>query len=338
MCLAAGIYCGAVRAIRLLDEPIIDHTTHASIGDNIQGPSLIEVPDWVENPLGRFYLYFADHKGAWIRLAYADELVGPWQVYPPGALHLNDSCFLTDPPVLTDDELTRLTSEYRRYFGDGYAIDEVLVDAITPHIASPDVHVDHDHQQIVMYFHGLENAGRQVTRVATSSTGLGFEARPEILASSYFRMFGYDGWYYALVMPGQFLRSRDPLSGFETGPKLFESTMRHSAVRVVDDELEVFWTRVGDAPESILLTRVSLGPDWHEWTQHAETQVLAPEHEWEGSAEPIEPSRRSVAYGRVNQLRDPAVFVSGERSYLLYAGGGESAIGIAELASSSNGS
>ena len=59
--------------MRLLDRPIIDSSTHSSIGKNVQGPSLIRVPDWIANPLGQYYLYFADHKGSYIRLAYADR-------------------------------------------------------------------------------------------------------------------------------------------------------------------------------------------------------------------------------------------------------------------------
>ena len=47
-----------VRVTRLLDEPIIGPSVHPSIGENIQGPSLIRVPDWVNNPLGKYYLYF----------------------------------------------------------------------------------------------------------------------------------------------------------------------------------------------------------------------------------------------------------------------------------------
>ena len=83
---------------RLLDHPIISAATDASIGENIQGPSLIRVPAWVSEPLGRYYLYFADHKGAYIRLAYADDLLGPWTVHAPGSLQLEDSFFLTQPP------------------------------------------------------------------------------------------------------------------------------------------------------------------------------------------------------------------------------------------------
>ncbi len=40
---------------------------------------------------------------------------------------------------------------------------------------------------------------------------------------------------------------------------------------------------------------------------------------------------RSVAYGHVNQLRDPAIYEEDGRVYLLYAVAGESGIAIAEL-------
>ena len=90
----------AVRVERLLDRPIIDASTDPSIGTNIQGPSLIRAPAWLEAPLGQYYLYFADHKGSYIRLAYADALRGPWRVYAPGSLRLEHSHFLTMPPYV----------------------------------------------------------------------------------------------------------------------------------------------------------------------------------------------------------------------------------------------
>ena len=39
-----------VRAERLLEKPIITPQLHPSIGANIQGPSLVRVPDWVKTP------------------------------------------------------------------------------------------------------------------------------------------------------------------------------------------------------------------------------------------------------------------------------------------------
>ena len=60
-------------------------------------------------------------------------------------------------------------------------------------------------------------------------------------------------------------------------------------------------------------------------------EVLRPERSWEGADQPVEPSIRSVAYGPVNQLRDPAIYEEDGRVFLLYAVAGESGIAIAEL-------
>src|ERR1700733_7615587 len=201
----------SVRVARLVDRPIISPDLHASIGVNIQGPSLIRVPDWIEGRLGAYYLYFADHKGSYIRLAYADQLVGPWRVHPPGSLHLAQSGFLTSPPAVSPDELARFEAQYRAR-GMGISHD-VLSEIITPHIASPDVHVDAQRRRIVMYFHGLESAGHQVSRVAISQNGIDFTARPEVIGRSYMRIFHHDGMTYALTMPGILSRSADGLSG-----------------------------------------------------------------------------------------------------------------------------
>ena len=45
-------------------------------GNNINGASLIKVPDWIENPLGKYYLYFAHHAGKYIRMAYSNNADG----------------------------------------------------------------------------------------------------------------------------------------------------------------------------------------------------------------------------------------------------------------------
>jgi hypothetical protein len=188
-----------------------------------------------------------------------------------------------------------------------------------PHIASPDVHIDDENKRIIMYFHGLESFGNQLTRVATSPDGINFEARPEILGRSYWRVFRHDDYIYALAMPGQLYRSREWFTGFEAGPLLFNPNMRHSALLKRDDALYVFWTQVGDTPERILLSTIDLSGDWKSWQETEATEVLRPETDWEGADAPLEPSVRSVAYGQVNQLRDPAIFVEDDDIYLLYA-------------------
>lgn len=317
----------APRVARLVDGPILGQDAHPSIGENIQGPSLIRVPDWMPSPLGRYYLYFADHKGRYIRLAYADRLEGPWQVHVPGSLRLEDSLFPTEPPEAPPE----LIEYVQKRIAMLKLPHDAALEITTPHIASPDVHVDADAKRIVMYYHGLEGPAYQVTRVATSRDGLHFEARPEVLGLSYFRVFRHRAHHYALAMPGQLYRSADGLSGFEEGPRLFGPDMRHAALRLRGDTLQVFYTQVGEAPERILLSTIDLSSDWTDWKNTEPVEVLRPERPWEGADAPLEPSLRSVAYGHQNQLRDPAIYEEDRHSYLLYAVAGERGIAIAEL-------
>jgi hypothetical protein len=282
-----------MQILRFADNPIIRPDMDSMMGDNINGPSLIRVPDWLPSALGRYYLYFACHVGTYIRLAYSDRLEGPWKTYEPGTLQLEET------PCRT-------------------------------HIASPDVHVDEARREIRMYYHGTTLAG-QKTFVAVSGDGIRFRSSHEVLGDSYFRVFDWRGWHYALVMPGTFLRSRDGLSGFETGPTLFGPEMRHSALKLDGNVLTVFHSNAGDCPERILASRIELTDDWMQWTRSEPMTIVEPEMDYEGATLPSEPSRRGLAHGPVRQLRDPAVFRECGRDYLLYSVAGESGIAIAEI-------
>lgn len=317
----------AVRVERLGDGPILSPWSHPTLGTNIQGPTMIRVPDWVRPRLGRYYLYFADHKGRYIRLAYAEDVRGPWRVHGPGTLRLEDSYLLTRPPAAPPEEMAKL----RAGWDSTKWSHDLLTESTTPHIASPDVHVDSARRRIVMYYHGLESLGRQVTRVATSADGVHFRARPEILGRTYMRAFRHGGYTYVMAMPGQFYRSRDRLSAFEEGPRLFNPKMRHAALLKRGDTLYVFWTQVGDVPERILVSTVALTGDWATWRESPPAEVLRPERTWEGADAPLVPSVRSTAYERVNQLRDPAIFEENGRIFLLYAIAGEAGIALAEV-------
>ena len=60
-----------MRVERFIQNPIITPSLDPRMGQNINGPSLIRVPDWLPNRLGNYYLYFAHHQGQYIRLAYS---------------------------------------------------------------------------------------------------------------------------------------------------------------------------------------------------------------------------------------------------------------------------
>jgi hypothetical protein len=212
-----------MKVTRFPENPIIRPDMSPRLGRNVNGPSLIRVPDWIERPLGRYYLYFAHHRGSYIRLAYADDLHGAWRIYEPGVLPLATSGFA-----------------YK--------------------IGSPDVHLDNEHQQLRLYFHGMDERGQgawtsddktHVTRVALSTDGLDFRARSEDLGQPYMRIFRWGGLHYALGMPGVMYRSRDGLTDFEEGPALFPTTIRHTALKLDGDNLSVFFSNAGDCPEQI---------------------------------------------------------------------------------------
>lgn len=338
LCLAAGCQTppaspGAADVApvqRLVDGPIVDAGSDPSLGVNVQGPSLILAPDWIQEPLGKYYLYFADHKGKSIRLAYADDLKGPWQVYSPGTLQLSQTGLPTEQLTLPDGWKPRhLLTHFAPSGTPG--IPGRVDEATLPHIASPDVHVDTEKKQIVMYYHGLSGVGMQTTRVAVSSNGIDFTDQGETLGPPYFRAFEHDGMTYALTMPGIMYRSEDGRTDFEQGPMLFSLNQRHTAVLKREDTLFIFWTRVGDAPERIYMSRVDISRDWSDWIVSETQEILRPERAWEGADLPVEPSFRSAINVPVNQLRDPAIFEEKGRVYLLYAVKGEAGIGIAEL-------
>ena len=299
---------------RFSANPIITPALDESIGTNINGPSLLRVPDWLPNPLGRYYLYFAHHQGAFIRLAYADALAGPWTVYTPGTLRLEQTpCY--------------------------------------HHIASPDVHIDQENRRILMYYHGptvrreeldvdpltqrFPFLGGQRSLLAMSEDGLNFNSDSEILGPSYFRVFRYPnaahGWFYALGMPGILFRSRDGRTDFELGPVLFDSDQRHTALLVRGDTLYVFYSRAGDCPEHIVCATINLRPHWRELKASAPFSILWPETNYEGGGLPLELSLRGAIHEPVRQLRDPGIYQEDDRVYLLYSVGGESGIALAEL-------
>jgi hypothetical protein len=289
-------------------NPIITAASSPTIGDKINGPSVIRVPDWIPNPLGKYYLYFAHHKGKFIRLAYADTLAGPWSIYEPGTVKLEEATALED------------------------------------HIASPDVHIDEEHRVLRMYLHGSHPGTNQRTVSAVSRDGIAFKVSETIHGYSYFRVFEYGGAYYAIDALGFMNRSDHSDHGWQRAePELIapvgtedehgkrdDVRIRHSAVYVRDDTLYLFYTRKSDAPERIMMSRVSLRGDWKTWSASPPVEVLRPEMDYEGIAYPKVPSGKGGAIG-VQELRDPYVFEDEGLLYLFYSVAGEEGIAVAKL-------
>jgi hypothetical protein len=274
-------------------------------GDNINGPSLIATPDWLPNRLGKYYLYFAHHRGGYIRLAFADRLEGPWSIYESGTLQLEDATGCFD------------------------------------HVASPDVHVDVERRRIRMYFHGPAVSGSgQRSFVAFSEGGLKFRASNEVLSLFYLRATPWKGQWIGMSKGGRMFLSSDGLGKFERVAEAFgptdedansDGSVRHVALHRIGSRLFVYYSRIGDAPEHILRSTIDLDMVPSEWKAQDEIFVMRPEKPEEGSDLPLRYSKSGPAHGRENALRDPAIFAEGDDLYLLYSLAGESGIGIASL-------
>ena len=286
-------------ALRLINNPLLDINRDERLGSNINGPSVIAVPDWLPNPLGKFYMYFADHAGDHIKLAYADDPQGPWTLFEPGTLQLEQA------------------------------------KAFRHHIASPDVHVDDESKSIRMYFHGpLQETGKQMTGIAFSKDGINFKAHDEVQGHFYYRVFQYNSQYYAIAKNDNtgFMslnKAHTGISDWEFG-RNFLPKGRHAAIDIDNDTLVIYYSRVFDTPERIVRSAVKLNDNWETWLPGPVEEVLQPEFHYEGITHPIEQSKYGPAIN-VRQLRDPAIFNHNGRKFLFYAGEGEETINAAEL-------
>jgi len=328
-----GYAAQEVTATRLSQNPLITVDASLSLGGNVNGPTVIRVPDWIDRPLGRYYMYFANHMGTFIRLAYADAITGPWRVHEPGVLHVRDTAFFRPQP---DPK-------------------ETLADFYT-HVASPEVFVDRERKRLLMWFHGWwTNSERwpadprearawatksgygQFTQVAESTDGVHFTVHPPITKHSYLRIFQHDGYFYAVSRTGQLARSRDPLASFEIGPNPFRDSSLATRVRHVGllrrgSRLHVFFTAIGDAPERVLMSTIELTSDWTAWRATSPIDVLQPETRYECGDMPLAASEAGDVEGRVRQIRDPFVFEESGRTVLFYSICGGQGIAAATLA------
>ncbi|MGJ3243736.1 MAG: hypothetical protein ACFE0O_12410 [Opitutales bacterium] len=306
---------------RFQTNPLIRANEPPSIGGNVNGPSVIRVPDWVANPLGRYYLYFAHHQGDHIRMAYADALEGPWTVHEPGVLALDDTPFHA-------------------------------------HIASPDVHIDDANRRIFMLYHGCGNRHPhdspypQQTAFASGPDGLTFQADDTLLTESYYRVIRHPdraGWLGCAGGPYRILYfTDDPARPPCAGPRLdipgeplgdpagkdwraldAMTRLRHVALDTRPGTLILYYTCCGDTPERIKRVHIALDqdPGAAAWTTSAPEEVARPATDAEGAHLPVEPSRGGSVHAPVHQLRDPEIFHDDGKPYLFYTLAGEHGIG-----------
>lgn len=229
-CIILNINLDALEVKRLNNsEPIITKQMFTDIGisndgSNINGPSVIRIPDWVANedkahPSAVYYMYFGHHGGKYIRLAWAESLEGPWTIFNAGS---NSDSRVNGRGVLD------LGSSDEIEFNGGVRIYN--------HIASPDIIVDNENKKFILYFHGPTKSTTegnkhfdtwyQMSFVATSKSGLnfncpdsanvsggvgggeeGYGVKNSTLGNAYFRTFQYKNELFAFSNYGPIWKS-----------------------------------------------------------------------------------------------------------------------------------
>ena len=333
--LVSAGYCQRPEAVRLPQNPLITQESSKTLGDNINGPSIIRVPAWIQHPLGRYYLYFAHHKGDHIRLAYADAIAGPWKIYEPGVLNVKDTIFYRPQPDPQGSP-----------------------DTLYTHVASPEVYVDAVNKRLIMYVHGMftegkawpsepaaalkwmrENGYAQYSQTTVSEDGLHFTPLPGITEkTSYLRVFAWHGAFYSMGRLGILGKSANLTGPFEMGPSPFAGgayagKVRHVGLALRGETLYVFFSGIGDAPERILLSTIELKGDWHMWKASAPQEVLAPREAWECAGLPPVPSKAGESEGRERALRDPYLIEDGGKVIMFYSYCGEQGLAAADVTS-----
>ena len=136
----------------------------ASEGDNINGPCVVALPDWLPidrraNSAANYYMYFARHGkdrvGDYIRLAWATKPEGPWNLYKIG-----DAVKPGSRGVLDLGE------------SGGIQLDDS--ERLVGTVGSPDAIIDHANRRFILYFHAKRGSGGGAAFVATSPDGLDF--------------------------------------------------------------------------------------------------------------------------------------------------------------------
>lgn len=304
--------------LSIVDVPtteVCDLTTDASrqvtkkllgktVGEFTNGPTVIKVPNWVEDPLGTHYMYFADHHGLEIRLAFSDSLNGPWTVSPNPVLRLNKTL------------------------------------AIREHIASPDVYIDADSHTIYMTVHGEPISTMyddQVSVLVESQDGEVFAQDPSYAGSiwanfAYARILKIDDTFVRINPRKHQVSRSDSMTGPFSAPVYYSLPIdrehRHASVLLDGSTIVIYYTRLRDAPERIYRATIDASQQWGQWALTNEQCVRRPELSWEGAKFPVTLSQTGPAHS-VNQLRDPFIYDDGTNRALFYSYAGESGIAMA---------
>ena len=280
-----------------------------NFNSNICNPCIIKVPEWVKDSLGKYYLYYADHRGKYIKFAFSNFIFNNWRSKLDIIININS-----------------------------------FNNAIN-HIASPEIYIDDIKKKfyLLTHSHSATHKG-QWTYVSESNNGLHFKVvNDKPLAPFYLRVFKYNNFFYGVSKGGNLWKTNELIREFYPCQNLFdpsksnellhnyEGAVRHVGLFVENNILYIFYSKIGDKPERIYFSKLNLEKNDKNWKFNSETELLRPTMDFEGANLPLLKSKPGDTPVAENALRDPYLFKINSNYYLAYCVQGEFGIAIAEI-------
>jgi hypothetical protein len=294
---------------RVSEKPLLDLSAvpWASRKKTIMVPTVLDMAQYMREPVDRFYMYYAPHHSEGIGLATAPHPEGPWKPYP-------------ENPIITLEQFP----------------------GIRGHISALEVLPQPEKGRFLGYPHGSGLKSGQDTVIGSSQDGVHFapiQGAP-ILSSdpactweqggaSYLRIFQYRGMIYGIFKSEcqhGLVRSKDGINwDYWRRNPLIEpvaeesefNRIRHTSVIIINDILYLFYstyTASNLSCEAIKLATWTLADDWNDWEELTRRGVIfGPELVWEE-----------------NNVRDPYMLKYGDTVYMYYVGGNEKGIALAK--------
>lgn len=299
-----------LRFTRVSEKPLLDLSAvpWASRKKTIMVPTVLDMSQYLSDPMDRFYMYYAPHHSEGLGLATAPHPEGTWKPY-------------SGNPIITLDQFA----------------------GIRGHISALEVLFQPEEGRFLGYPHGSGLKSGQETVAASSKDGIHFTSISDmpILSSdpggtwersgaSYLRVFRYKDMIYGIFKGEKqhgVVRSQDGIHwDYWPGNPLIEpiaeesefDRIRHTSVMIIEGILYLFYstyTKSDLSCELIKLAVWTLADDWEDWGEMKRLgSVFGAELSWEE-----------------NNIRDPFLLRYDETVYMYYVGGNEKGIALAKI-------
>lgn len=296
--------------IRVSDKPLLDLSaiSWSAKRTTIMVPTVLDMSQYLAEPIDRFYMYYAPHHSKAIGVATAPHPEGPWTLYPGN-------------PIISLDQFS----------------------GIRGHISALELLYMPNKAEFLAYPHGSGLESGQDTVIGRSVDGINFseiEGAPIISSdptgtwekhgASYLRVFRHNDMVYGIFKSEQehgLVRSQDGINWDYwprnplIRPKAIESEfdrIRHTSVMIKKDTMYMFYstyTKSDLSCEAIKLATWKLADNWEDWGELERWGVVfEAELPWEE-----------------NNVRDPFILRFGDTVYMYYVGGNEKGIALTKM-------